>query len=196
MAARTQLDWVDNHFYWDHPQFLERDWSLPSQGGSGGRGAVETAGAGPNMIAMTRLFGKPFSVSEYNYSAPNPFRAEGGLIMGAAAALQGWDAVWRFAYSHSRDAVAAPRPLNYFDMAVDPAGQASERAALLLFTCAAILQTAPRAALAAPTQDLLRNPKNQQLQRLTGPTRGYERFRRAAAGRTPVRDQSIRRDHK
>ncbi len=133
MAARTQLDWVDNHFYWDHPQFLEREWNLPSQGGSGGRGAVESGGAGPSGLAMTRLFGKPFSVSEYNYSSPNPYRAEGGLITGAAAALQDWDAVWRFAYSHSRDAVDQPRPLNYFDMAVDPAGQASERAALLLF---------------------------------------------------------------
>lgn len=133
MAARTDLDWVDNHFYWDHPRFLERSWSLPSEGGSGGRGAVETAGAGPSFVAMTRLFGKPFSVSEYNYSAPNRYRAEGGLIMGAASALQDWDAVWRFAYSHNRDSVKAPAPLNYFDMATDPAGQAGERAALMLF---------------------------------------------------------------
>lgn len=133
MAARADLDWVDNHFYWDHPQFLERDWQLPSQGGSGGLGAVETGGAGPNFHAMTRLFGKPFSISEYNYSSPNRYRAEGGLIMGAASALQDWDAVWRFAYSHSRDSVLTPQPLNYFDMAVDPAGQAGERAALLLF---------------------------------------------------------------
>jgi len=155
MAARTQLDWVDNHFYWDHPQFLEGDWRLPSRGGSGGQGAVETAGAGPNFVAMTRLFGKPFSVSEYNYSSPNPYRAEGGLIMGAAAALQDWDAVWRFAYSHSRHAVASPQPLNYFDMAVDPAGQASERAALLLFL-RGDLKAAPGAAVAVRSrQELL-----------------------------------------
>jgi hypothetical protein len=133
MAARTDLDWVDNHFYWDHPNFLGQSWQLPSEGGSGGRGAVETAGAGPNAMSMTRLFGKPFSVSEYNYSAPNRYRAEGGLIMGAASALQDWDAVWRFAYSHSRDAVTGAQPLDYFNMATDPAGMAGERAALLLF---------------------------------------------------------------
>lgn len=144
MAARTQLDYVDNHFYWDHPQFLEKEWSLPSQGGSGGASALLAGGAGPSAVAMTRLLGKPFTVTEFNYSSPNPYRAEGGLLMGAAAALQGWDGVWRFAYSHSRDALAAPQPLNYFDMAVDPAGQASERAALLLFL-RGDLKTAPSA---------------------------------------------------
>lgn len=133
MANRASLDFVDNHFYWDHPNFLEKSWSLPSEGGSGGGGAVQSTGAGPSFIAMTRIFGKPFTVSEFNYSAPNRYRAEGGMLMGAAAALQDWDAVWRFAYSHSREAVSGPQPLDYFNMATDPAGMAGERAALALF---------------------------------------------------------------
>ena len=133
MAARTHLDYVDNHFYWDHPSFLEQSWTLPSRGGSGGGAATEAGGAGPNSLAQTRLFGKPFTVTEFNYSAPNRFRAEGGLLMGAASAIQDWDAVWRFAYSHSREASIAPAPVDYFNMANDPAGQASDRAALMLF---------------------------------------------------------------
>ena len=158
MAARTDLDWVDNHFYWDHPNFLERSWSLPSEGGSGGRGAVETPGAGPNFIAMTRLFGKPFSVSEYNYSVPNRYRAEGGLIMGAASALQDWDAVWRFAYSHSRENMFKPAPLGYFDMATDPAGQAGERAALMLFLRGDLKPAPSAVALVRRAEDLTVKP--------------------------------------
>ena len=26
--ARAEFDYVDDHFYVDHPQFIERDWKL------------------------------------------------------------------------------------------------------------------------------------------------------------------------
>lgn len=156
MAARAQFDWVDNHFYWDHPHFLESDWRLPSQGGSGGGSALAAGGAGPDRMAGTRLWGKPFSVSEYNYSAPNACRAEGGLLMGAASALQDWDAVWRFAYSHSRESVVGPRPLGYFDMASDPAGLSSEWAAALLFRRGDMAPAPDRTVAANSRADLLR----------------------------------------
>lgn len=155
MAARTQLDWVDNHFYWDHPRFLERDWSLPSAGSVDGRSALTEGGAGPNSFAMTRLLDRPFSYSEFNYSNPNRYRVEGGLLMGAASALQDWDAIWRFAYSHAHDSVIAPAPLNYFDMASDPAGQASERAALLLFLRRDLTPAPASLALLRTREDLL-----------------------------------------
>ena len=28
--ARAEYDYVDNHFYWDHPRFLGAAWRLPS----------------------------------------------------------------------------------------------------------------------------------------------------------------------
>ena len=30
-AARAEYDYVDDHFYVDHPHFLEQDWRLPSR---------------------------------------------------------------------------------------------------------------------------------------------------------------------
>jgi hypothetical protein len=144
MVARTNLDYVDNHFYWDHPRFLEREWSLPSEGYQDGRSAVNDGGAGPNGLSMTRLYGKPFTVSEFNYVAPNAYRAEGGLLMGAVAALQGWDSIWRFAYSHTHDSIVQPAPIDYFNNASDPLNQASDRAAVLLFRRGDV-QTAPDA---------------------------------------------------
>ena len=144
MAARTDLDFVDTHFYWDHPNFLEEDWKLPSSGAQDGASALSSGGTGPGGVAMTRLFGKPFTVSEFNYTAPNRTRAEGGLLMGAAAALQDWDAVWQFAYAHTVESAVAPGALSFFDLANDPAGLMSSRAASLLFLRGDV-RTAPNA---------------------------------------------------
>ncbi|MCC7495461.1 MAG: hypothetical protein IT204_24135 [Fimbriimonadaceae bacterium] len=133
MDVRADMDYVDNHSYWDHPVFLERDWSLPSKGWSGGGSAV--AGGVPLHLdkALTRLADKPFGFSEFNYSAPNAFRGESGPLTGGYGALHGWDAIWRFAYSHSRDSMAEARAGNYFDLATDPSTLAADRFAALLF---------------------------------------------------------------
>ena len=133
-AVRAEWDYVDGHFYWDHPAFLERAWSLPSRGWSNGESATAAGGAGARDRAVLRVLGKPFTVTEFNFTAPNRYRSEGGLLMGAVAALQAWDGVYRFAYSHSRDNLSEARPLGYFDLASDPLSLASDRAAILLFT--------------------------------------------------------------
>jgi hypothetical protein len=130
-SARAIYDYVDDHFYVDHPQFLEGAWRLPSrcpntsplaEGASGGR-----------SLTFTRLFDKPFTVTEYNYSGPGRYRGVGGILTGALGALQGWGGIWRFSYSHSREAMFNPSRMNYFDMANDPLSQAAERASICLF---------------------------------------------------------------
>ncbi len=154
-AARATYDYVDEHFYVDHPQFLERPWRLPSRcpntspmagGASGGRG-----------ISFTRLFDKPFTVTEYNYSAPGRFRGVGGILTGALGALQGWGGIWRFAYSHSREAMFTPTRMGYFDTASDPLSQAAERASLCLFL-RGDLQTAPNSVALVMTREDLAHP--------------------------------------
>ena len=54
-------------------------------------------------------------------------------MTGALGAIQDWDAIWRFAYSHSRDNLFQPGRMDYFNMASDPLSQAAERASLCLF---------------------------------------------------------------
>ncbi len=129
--AREELDYVDDHFYVDHPQFLDQPWRLPSRCDNANpikRGAP--GGLGLNEL---RLLNKPFTCTEYNYAAPGAYRGVGGILTGAQAALQGWDAVWRFAYSHSDTNLLNARPMNYFDLATDPLNQAADRAAIMLF---------------------------------------------------------------
>ncbi|HEX2952039.1 MAG TPA: hypothetical protein VHV83_21095, partial [Armatimonadota bacterium] len=130
-STRQQFDYVDDHFYIDHPQFLEKSWQLPSRcpnlspiqaGAPGGRGS-----------AFIRLLDKPFTISEFNYSAPGQYRGVGGLLVSSLGAAQDWSVLWRFAYSHSRKAEVSLVPMDYFNLASDPLNQASDRASILLF---------------------------------------------------------------
>ena len=131
-SARETYDYVDTHFYVDHPEFLGRSWQLPSK--CGNSNPVQATSLSPVSVAYTRLAEKPFTITEWNFSGPGMFRGVGGIMTGALASLQEWDGLWRFAYSHSdrgmRDGGGFP---GYFDMAGDPLGQASDRACICLY---------------------------------------------------------------
>lgn len=155
-SVRAEMDYVDDHFYVDHPHFLEQSWRLPSR--CPNTSPVAGGASGGRHLAFTRLFSKPFTVTEYNYSAPGRYRGVGGILTGALGAIQGWDGIWRFAYSHSREALIEPVRLDYFNMASDPLGQAAERASICLFL-RGDLRTAPRSlALAMTSADFGRPP--------------------------------------
>ena len=160
MVARTDFDFIDNHFYWDHPNFLGGDWRLPSEGWSGGGSAIRGNGGGVAAMAVTRLLDKPFTVSEFNYVAPNPYRGESGLLIGAAGAIQEWDALWRFAYSHNHDSELNGGATDYFNISTDPANLASERAAIALFI-RGDMKPASKATVAAivTRKELIDDPK-------------------------------------
>ena len=156
--VRSAMDYVDDHFYVDHPRFLEQPWRLPSR--CPNTSPVAGGASGGRHLAFTRLFDKPFTVTEYNYSGPGRYRGVGGILTGALGAIQGWDAIWRFAYSHSRDNLFQPAKLDYFNMATDPLGQAAERASLCLFLRGDMRQ-APHSVSIAMTEDDFRRPPAQ-----------------------------------
>lgn len=130
---RAQLDYVDNHWYWDHPRFLESDWQLPSSGWDQNKSYLASWGAGLRVMPLTRLVGKPFTVTEFNFSGPNTHRAEAGLVFGSVAARQDWDGVWRYAWSGGEEQILKAAPMGYFDAQSDPLAQATEKAILALF---------------------------------------------------------------
>ncbi|MCY3023079.1 MAG: hypothetical protein NTW87_29230 [Planctomycetota bacterium] len=148
-AARQTYDYVDDHFYIDHPEFIESPWRLPSR--CGNKSPIAGGASGGRGCSFTRLLDKPFTITEYNYSGPGRFRGVGGILTGAMGALQGWGGIWRFAYSHQRDNMFAPRPIGYFDMAADPLGQASERATLCLYL-RGDMKAAPHSVVVAMTE--------------------------------------------
>ncbi len=133
MAVREELyDYVDDHFYVDHPHFLAQPWSLPSRCGNGN--PVFAGTLPPVACAYTRMPTKPFCITEWNFSGPGMFRGVGGIMTGAMSALQDWDGLWRFAYSHGLDNMMDRKGHpGYFDVASDPLGQAGDRASVCLF---------------------------------------------------------------
>ena len=128
---RAKLDLVDMHQYFSHPTFPEKAWQVPigvDLGSSIRRGASL-----PREMMPTRIFGKPFTVTEFNFCNPNRFRAEGGPLMGAYAALQNWGGLWRFCWSHSDAGIIRNPGQNSFDASNDPMQQLSDRIILALF---------------------------------------------------------------
>ena len=152
---RESYDYVDDHFYVDHPQFLQGDWRLPSR--CDNTSPIASGAPGGRTCAFTRIFGKPFTITEYNYAAPGRFRGVGGILTGAMGALQGWSGLWRFAYCHDHNKLFTPARMDYFDMVGDPLGQAAERASMCLFL-RGDMKIAPHSAVIAMETGELHNP--------------------------------------
>lgn len=129
-TRENSLDWTDIHTYVSHPRHIN-GWGRMPVGVDNLNWVTE--GLKPAGLVFCRTAGKPFAVSEWNFAGPSSSRGMGGLVMGALAAGQDWDALWRFAYSQGgglEDRSGAPKA---FDLATDPLNQATERAVLALF---------------------------------------------------------------
>ena len=134
-AMREEVyDYVDNHFYVDHPNFIGKPWSRPSR--IANENPLLPGLTPPVESAFVRVASRPFAVSEWNFSGPGAYRGVAGLMAGSLAALQDWDALWRFDYSHTAANVPSRAPhavAGYFDLACDSLMQASDRAFVCLF---------------------------------------------------------------
>ena len=127
------FDYLDTHFYVDHPGFFERPWALPSYCPNTNPLKGEALGAA--KVTTLRVLDRPFTVSEYNFSGPGRYRGVGGILTGVEAALQDWSGLWRFQWAHHASTALRPgtEGLGYFDIASDPLQLASERASICLF---------------------------------------------------------------
>lgn len=130
-STRGTFDYVDDHFYIDHPRFLVKAWRLPST--SPNKSVIKTGVIGGSNCAYIRHLDRPFTITEWNYCGPGPYRGIGGIATGCLAALQNWAGLWRFSYSHSPDMFSAKRAATYFDVVADPFAQLTDRATICLF---------------------------------------------------------------
>jgi hypothetical protein len=132
LLANAQLDFVDRHAYWAHPN---GGWGY-NAGISWEPGAMVKD---PNLgvvgsLARRRVKGLPYSTSEWQASAPNDFRQEGALLLGAYAAFHDFSPS-QFSFSHDVNKRAeAPTALNSnFDIIDQPAMLGAWPAVSLLF---------------------------------------------------------------
>ena len=139
----SKLDWVDMHAYWQHPSFPGAAFD-PNNYRIENTPMTASSGAGVlDGLAMHRVAGKPFTVSEYDHPTPSEYSAEMVPLIFAYAAWQDWDGVFLFAYETAK----SDRITGYFDQQLHPGKLGFLPAAASLFL----------------RGDLLRNPNALQL---------------------------------
>jgi hypothetical protein len=110
MWGQAQLDYVDRHGYWDHPQGEGNlKWRIATCTFHN-RPMVKSIIVDPaehqelgvgNLVlhkAWERVLGKPVTASEWNTCLPNEYSLEGTGLMAVYGMLQGWDAPMQFGY--------------------------------------------------------------------------------------------------
>lgn len=154
-SRQYDYDYVDDHFYFDHPQ-----WPEDKRYGKSGWLPIYTAnrrylaedGEVPRGAICTRMWGKPFVITEFNWCVPSVYRSYAGLLVGALAALQDWDGVWRYLWSHDHTRALHPETSNIakLESTGDPLALAAERALMCLFLRGDLQPLAPRASFFIP----------------------------------------------
>ena len=124
----NKFDVIDNHQYFHHPEFPKNPWSddyfVVNESITQDEN-FQTLG----NIACTRIFGKPYSISEYNHPYPNQYNAETFFLLASFASFQDWDCVFGFSYDIlQKNADDKYHPLKisgYFDQSNNPVQAAS-----------------------------------------------------------------------
>jgi hypothetical protein len=115
--VQAGMDVIDSHAYWHHPDFHGRGWNADVWDVKNEPMAGAPDGGTLPGLAAQRVAGKPFLCTEYNHPAPNTYSAETFPLLCAFAALQDWDGVFAFSYSHrAGDAWAQDYFNNFFDI--------------------------------------------------------------------------------
>lgn len=94
------MDYIDDHSYWDHPNFPNNIWSdinwtinntsiLKNQRAE----SIINAFSGINKN------NKPYTISEYNHAAPNRFKSEMPALITAYSSFHGADAIMFYEYN-------------------------------------------------------------------------------------------------
>ncbi len=113
--VQNTLDYLDNHAYWDHPQFPNQPWSVTDW--KINNIPMMTAGSSTieNLFNGLNVKNKPFTVSEYNHGYPNQFQAEMLPMITSYLAFNGADGIMFFTYSGTWD-WNADKLDGYFDL--------------------------------------------------------------------------------
>mgnify|MGYP005836289715 CR=1 FL=1 len=135
LVRERNMEFADNHAYWNHPIFLGVEWD--PQNYRVDRKAMTNEMGGSNGVfrglSIYRVVGKPYSVSEYNHPAPNDFQIEMMPLYAAFGAFQDWDILYTFAWEDTGSRTDNTFYKNYFDMALNPAKSAFFASAARVF---------------------------------------------------------------
>ena len=156
VASLAQLDIVDGHIYWQHPNYHSDPKTKKRTGFSIGNTPMvdEPARSSVVQLSRTAVAGKPYTISEANHPFPAEYACEGVPILAAYAALQDWDGIFWYSLAHQDVVTMGNVGLAYFDFAKDPVKMSQLAAGALLFA---------RGDVHAARQTLLRSYSHEQV---------------------------------
>lgn len=134
-SSMAQLDIVDGHVYWQHPNYT----SDKKSGRRSGFTIVNTPmvddplRSAPVQLSRTAVAGKPYTVSEVNHPFPSEYACEGVPVLAAYAALQDWDGIFWYTLAHEDPPRIKDFALGHFDFANDPVKMSQLAAGALIF---------------------------------------------------------------
>ncbi len=97
LKMNAELGYIDRHAYWAHPN---GGWGYNTQVSFEPGSMVKDPNLGIiGQLVQRRVSGLPYTVSEWQTSAPNDYRIEGLMIMSAISTYQGWHPI-EFSFSH------------------------------------------------------------------------------------------------
>jgi hypothetical protein len=76
LHVQAAMDYIDAHAYWQHPHFPHRPWDMKDWTVRN-VALVNSPGGTLAGLAVRRVAGMPFTVSEYNHPAPLEYSGEG-----------------------------------------------------------------------------------------------------------------------
>jgi hypothetical protein len=103
------FDYIDVHNYWEHPVFPGRPWDPKNY-------YVDNVSMIPEKkntfmkIALCRIKGKPFTISEYNHPFPLDYSEEAITVCALTSTLQDYDGIFYFNLFNKLDLEG----INYF----------------------------------------------------------------------------------
>jgi len=161
LAVQDKLDYIDNHAYWDHPQFPNIPWSS-TDWYINNTPMVQDAygGAVARLVAGVPSIGKPFTISEYNHPFPNHYQSEGVLFLAAYGAFHDADGVMLFDYGGSGSNYETDFIDGYFGIQRNTAMMALMPACAFAFRQGLIEPAQQSLELSFSRDDILLLPKN------------------------------------
>ena len=119
MSLQSRFPVIDTHAYWHHPHFPGHDWSAKNWTIIQEAMSAREDGGELSKLAVNRVEGHAFIVTEYNHPQPISYAAEAFPLLAAMAAWQDWDGIFPFAYSHTNNWKEG-YSRGFFDIKQDP----------------------------------------------------------------------------
>ena len=100
-VQNTSMDYIDNHAYWDHPNFPNEPWSSTDWTINNTPMLTSASGTIENIFSGMIVKGKPYTISEYNHAFPNQYQSELFPLITSYLSSNDADGLMIFTYSGS-----------------------------------------------------------------------------------------------